>query len=101
MELDVDSLAACRGLLQQAVLASAVRTRGVPENELLVRDAGRELFAALLGADEVVGRYQASAALAADRRQGLQIVLRIDSPALAGLPWEAMFDQGAGAYVCR
>ena len=29
------------------------------------------------------------------------MVLRIDTPALAGLPWEAMYDQAAGAYVCR
>lgn len=28
-------------------------------------------------------------------------MLRIDAPELAGLPWEAMYDQGAGGYVCR
>ena len=29
------------------------------------------------------------------------MVLRIDDPVLAGLPWEAMYDQAAGGYVCR
>jgi CHAT domain len=35
------------------------------------------------------------------RGEGLRIVLRIDSPTLAGLPWEAMYDPEAQAYVCR
>jgi hypothetical protein len=101
VRLDVDSLLRRRGLLQQAVLASTVLTRGLTESERPVRDTGRKLFAALLGADEVAGRYQASAALSSERGQGLRVVLRIDTPALAGLPWEAMFDHSAGTYVCR
>ncbi len=100
-ELDADALLTRRGLLQ-AVLASAVPTRRVlPETEQLVREAGQALFAGLLGAGEVAGRYRASAAVAAERGEGLRVVLRIDDPALAGLPWEAMFDQATGAYVCR
>jgi hypothetical protein len=100
--LDADSLLARRGLLQQAVLASAVpRRRALPETEQPVREAGQMLFARLLGTGEVAGRYRAAAAVAADRGEGLRVVLRIDNPALAGLPWEAMYDQAAGAYVCR
>ena len=100
--LDVDALLARRGLLQQAVLASAVASRAVlPETEQPVREVGQVLFAGLLGTGEVAGRYRASAAVAALRGEGLRVVLRIDSPALAGLPWEAMYDQAAGAYVCR
>ena len=102
VELDADALLARRGLLQQAVLASAVPTRRVlPETEQPVREVGEVLFAGLLGADEVAGRYRAAAAVAAERGQGLRVVLRIDDPVLAGLPWEAMFDRAAGAYVCR
>ncbi len=102
VQLDAGALLARRGLLQQAVLASAVPSRRVlPETEQPVREAGELLFAALLGAGEVAGRYRAAAAVAAERGEGLRVVLRIDSPALAGLPWEAMFDQAAGAYVCR
>ena len=102
VELDAEGLLARRGLLQQAVLASAVPSRRVlPETEQPVREAGQVLFAGLLGAGEVAGRYRAAAAVAAVRGEGLRVVLRIDTPALAGLPWEAMYDQAAGAYVCR
>jgi hypothetical protein len=66
-----------------------------------VREAGELLFAGLLGTGEVAGRYRAAAAVAAERGEGLRVVLRIDTPVLAGLPWEAMFDQGTGVYVCR
>jgi len=102
VELDVDALLARRGLLQQAVLASAVSSRRVlPETERQIREVGELLFAGLLGAGEVAGQYRSAVAVAAERGQGLRVVLRIDSPALAGLPWEAMYDQTAGAYVCR
>ena len=102
VELDADSLLARREQLQQAVLASAVPSRSVlPETERLVREVGQVLFTGLLGTGEVAGRYRASAAIAAERGQGLRVVLRIDSPTLAGLPWEAMYDQATGAYVCR
>ena len=102
VQLDADSLLARRGLLQQAVLASAVSSRsGLPETEQPVREAGQVLFARLLGTGEVAGRYRAAAAVAALHGEGLRVVLRIDTPALAGLPWEAMYDQATGAYVCR
>ena len=102
VELDADSLLARRGLLQQAVLASAVSTRsGVPATEQPLREAGQMLFDRLLGTGEVAGRYRATAAVAAERGEGLRVALRIDTPALAGLPWEAMYDQATGAYVCR
>jgi hypothetical protein len=102
VRLDVDSLLARRRQLQEAVLASAVASRRVlPDTEQSIREVGQELFAALLGSGEVAGRYRAAEALAAERGQGLQVVLRIDTPALAGLPWEAMFDLAAGMYVCR
>jgi hypothetical protein len=61
VELDADSLLARRGLLQQAVLASAVpRRRVLPETEQPVREVGQVLFAGLLGTGEVAGRYRAS-----------------------------------------
>jgi CHAT domain len=102
VQLDADALLARRGQLQQAVLASAVPSRRLlPETEQPVREAGQALFAGLLGTGEVAGRYRAATAVAAERGEGLRVVLRIDTPALASLPWEAMFDQAAGAYVCR
>jgi hypothetical protein len=83
------------------VLASAVASRGVvAEAERPLREIGQALFAALLGSGDITGRYRASAALAAGQEQGLRVVLRIDTPALAGLPWEAMYDAVAGGCVC-
>jgi hypothetical protein len=102
VRLDAGALLARRGELQQAVLASAVATRrALPETERCVREAGQALFAALLGAGEVAGRYRASAAVAAERGEELRVVLRIEDPVLAGLPWEAMWDEAVGGYVCR
>src|SRR5580704_11172103 len=66
VELDPEELMARHSVLQQAVLASAVPVRRVlPETEQPVRDVGQILFAGLLGAGEIAGRYRAAAALAA------------------------------------
>ena len=100
--LDVEALLARREQLEQAVLASAVASRTIlSQTERPLREIGNMLFSALLGSGDVAGRYQASAALAAERGDGLRVVLRVDTPALAGLPWEAMYNTAAGGYVCR
>jgi hypothetical protein len=97
VSFDVEALLARREQLEHAVLASAVVSRAtLSQTERPVREVGQMLFSALLGSGEVAGRYRASAALAAERGQGLRVVLRIDNPALAGLPWEAMYDMAAG-----
>src|SRR5580698_1429574 len=99
---DADGVMAGRDLLEETVLASGVAARQVlSPAEQRVRDTGEALFGALLGTEPVSGRYQASEALAAGRGEKLRIVLRIDAPELAGLPWEAMYDASAGGYVCR
>lgn len=100
--LDVDALLAQRRQLQIAVLASttAIRT-ALPGTERPVREVGQALFTCLLGTGDVAGRYRAAAALAAERGQRLRVVLRTDTPALAALPWETMYDEVAGVYVCR
>ena len=69
--------------------------------ERQVREVGQALFTALLGTGEVAGRYRASVALAAERQQPLRVVLRIGTPMLACLPWEAMYDGSTRSYVCR
>jgi hypothetical protein len=83
-------------------LASSVPTRRLlDKHEQCVREVGQALFSTLLGVGEVAGRYRAAAAVAAGRGEGLRVVPRIDDPALAGLPWEAMYDTEVGTYVCR
>src|SRR5580658_931150 len=100
--LDADAVLAGRDDFERVLLASAVPARQVlTRAERMVRDTGQVLFRALLGSGAVAGRYEASVALAAQRGEKLRIVLRIDVPGLAGLPWEAMYDAGAGGYVGR
>ena len=68
VELDVDGLLAKRQRLQETVLASAVTSRRMlPRTEQLARKAGQALFAGLLGAGDIAGRYQAAAEAAAKR----------------------------------
>jgi sugar lactone lactonase YvrE len=98
--LDLETLLASQTQLEQTLLASSASLRR-PSPGGVVRDTGQALFAALLGAGEVAGRYRASAALAEERDESLRIALRIDAPELAGLPWEAMYDPSVDGYVCR
>jgi hypothetical protein len=89
--LDVGGLLLERAQFQQTLLVSGVSARLIlAPAERVLRDAGQALFTALLGTGDVAGRYRASAALADERGEELQIVLRIDAPELAGLPWEAV-----------
>jgi hypothetical protein len=99
--LDVESLLARRNQLARAVLKSGEGGRSALRQERLLREHGQVLFSALLGAEKVAGRYTASAALAAESEQGLTVVLRTETPTLASLPWEAMYDAATGGYVCR
>jgi WD40 repeat protein len=94
--LDADALLAQHPDLQRAVLMSSLATRGLSAEEERLRAAGRDLFRALLGTGELIGRYRA-----AERDDDLRIVLRVSDPVLAGLPWEAMYDDAVGGYVCR
>ncbi len=94
--LDLDSLTARRAELERAVLLSADQSRDVFAEQRTVRDIGQVLFGALLGTGDVAGRYRA-----AEREGDLLIVLRTHDPALAVLPWEAMYDEESGGYLCQ
>ncbi|MET8150792.1 CHAT domain-containing protein [Actinoplanes sp. NPDC049668] len=101
-DVDVEAMLAQRGPIQAALLASSAATRGrLTLVEKPVRDLGTDLFAALFSSPGVAGRYQASLAMARDRGEALRVVLRVNAPELAALPWEAMFDAEAGGYLCR
>lgn len=102
IQLASDRLLACRQELQQVLLASAVSRRGlVSHGERSVRDVGHELFTALFSSPGVSGRFRASCAVAEERGESLRMVLRVNAPELAALPWEAMYDSETAAYVCR
>jgi WD40 repeat protein len=99
--LDVGALLATRADLEKAVRFSSLGLPALQAAEAELRDVGRRLFAALLGTGEVAGRYRTATALADERRDPLRLVLRIADPALAALPWEAMYDEATAAYVSR
>jgi hypothetical protein len=90
------------GDFQQTLLASSVTTRILSSRgDRTVREVGRGLFDALFSQPRLAGVYRASCAVADEREQPLRMVLRLSAPELAALPWEAMFDQAVGRYVCR
>ena len=102
MRLDAAAVLDRRDQLQQALIASSADTRRLlPTSEAEVRSTGLELFDALLGQPAVLSCYRASAALAQERGDPLRIVLRLNTPELAALPWECMYDPGTGSYLCR
>ncbi len=66
----------------------------------MVRDVGQTLFDALFSG-RLYGRYAASLQEASRRDEPLRVVLRLRSPELAAVPWETMFDQETGEYICQ
>lgn len=83
-----------------AVLASSAKVRrGATSDEQPVRELGRLLYQALFTSD-VRGLLLATRQHA-DRDGGqLRIILRVNPPELAGLPWEFLFDSTDSEYLC-
>ena len=99
--LDLDRLLDRRTLVQASVLASSVATRRImSETEAAVQDVGVSLFESTFTGG-IRTAYRASAAVAAERGTGVRIVLRLDAPGLAALPWESLFDPETQTYLCR
>ncbi len=86
--------------LQIALLRSGGKHRKtlLPE-EQAIQDFGRTLFDALV-IGEVRSRYDMSQREAAQKDMGLRLKLRIQSPELAVLPWEFLYDFRQAEYVC-
>jgi hypothetical protein len=86
--------------LQNALLRSGGKRRTMPtKEEQVVQNFGQALFN-MLFAGEVRNRYAVSLREAAHQGKGLRLKLRIQSPELAVLPWEFMYDGGSAEYVC-
>jgi hypothetical protein len=86
--------------LQIALLMAAETRRRLPTpEEQPVRRFGQELFDALL-AGEIRSAYDISWRQAEAQGMGLRVKLRVQSPALAGLPWEFLYDPREGEYLC-
>jgi hypothetical protein len=86
--------------VQIALLRSGgLRRQMLSPEEQGVRDFGRLLFDALMR-DDVRSLYDRSQQQATEQERGLRLQLRIQAPELAALPWEFLFDERNGEYVC-
>lgn len=86
--------------LQIALLHSGGKRRRVTSpQEQAVQNFGTDLFNALI-VNEVRVRYDVSQELAEREEKGLKLILRIQEPELAALPWEFLYDPRKGEYVC-
>ncbi|BDX29898.1 hypothetical protein TUM20985_04450 [Mycobacterium antarcticum] len=99
MQLDPKAYVDSRDDLETAVLASAVSGRRLlSPGEQRLRTVGQQLFDALFSG--AVGEaYRASVDSANARNERLQVVLRLDVPGLAAIPWESMYDSQNGEYI--
>jgi hypothetical protein len=100
MQLDAGAYLGALEDLETVVLASAAAGRRIlSPGEQRLRDVGRQLFDALFSG-AVHEAYRASVSAADQRGERLQVVLRLDVPELAAIPWEAMFDTENDQYIC-
>ena len=87
--------------LQARVLASAAASRSawVPELEQPLRQVGQALFEAVF--QPSVGALFLSSRNGVEKAGGrLRIVLQLQPPKLAKLPWELLFSDSYGGYLC-
>lgn len=86
--------------LQLALLSGASRRRRlVPEHERAVQEFGQELFETVFSG-EVRSLLERSRQQAMLQDDDLRIQLRFESPELASLPWEFLYDPGTAEYLC-
>ncbi|MCI0691139.1 SUMF1/EgtB/PvdO family nonheme iron enzyme [candidate division KSB1 bacterium] len=86
--------------LQIALLRSGGKRRSfLSPEEQMVQEFGQALFNSLL-VGELRSRYDVSQREAAQKGLGLRFKLRIQSPELAALPWEFLYDARQAEYVC-
>jgi WD40 repeat protein len=99
MSLPTHALNILAARISDAVLISAAAVRRpTAAGEQPVRELGMLLFDALFS-DQVRGLLIAAKHSAADG-ETLRLVLRVDPPELAVLPWEFLFDRGEDDYLC-
>lgn len=78
--------------LQNVLLRSGGKRRlALSQDELTVREFGKNLFDAVL-VEDVRSLFYESRRMASQQDAGLRIRMRITSPSLAALPWEFLYD---------
>lgn len=103
--LDGEALVALRARLESvelSVLSSSAqvlrRRAGSHTLERSVREFGESLYGAVLR-NGVRDAFQQARGIAKHRKQPLRVELRIDSPTLAALPWEFLYDRSNDDYL--
>jgi len=92
--------------LENAVLKGrGYRGGPITSEEKVLREFGSDVFRAVFRDSEAIAaKFTGSIAIAQNATRGLRLVLRVDSPELAMLPWEYMFDtalrNAEGDYLC-
>jgi hypothetical protein len=92
--------------LENAVLkARGYRHGPLTSEEAIVREFGADLFAAVFRTDAIASHFEKSLNLVqAAQDRGLRLLLRVEPPELAMLPWEYMFDNSQRDddfnYIC-
>ncbi|MGA5508994.1 CHAT domain-containing protein [Streptomyces umbrinus] len=81
------------------VASSALVRRALADGEAPVRELGRTLFDALLDGPGA-GLLRAARNRAALQGGQVRLVLRVQAPELARLPWEFLYDTSEGDYLC-
>lgn len=95
---DDQALRAQLEALEVALLRSRAKSRRVvSREEQTVEGFGRALFGALIG--KVSDLYKLSHQQAGEDK-GLRVVLHINDPRLAAVPWEFLYDPEQREYVC-
>jgi formylglycine-generating enzyme required for sulfatase activity len=86
--------------LEIALLRSGGTRRSVPgENEQTVQEFGASLYRFLFP-DRVHSLFLSALREAGQKDQGVRIKLRFTTPELASLPWEFLYDDSQGQYIC-
>jgi hypothetical protein len=76
------------------------RTRQIcAEDEQPVKELGKELFDTIFPG-EVGIRYDVSRQMARQEDMGLRLRLHLDAPEWVALPWEFLYDERQGDYIC-
>ena len=85
--------------IRDAVLASSAHVRRIPTlQERPVQEFGSALFEAIM-TDDVRVLFGASYQRAREQESDLRLVLKVQPPELARLPWEFLFDAGREEYL--
>ncbi len=87
--------------LQIALLKSGSTRRDImpPEEKASIEDFGKVLFGTLFP-EEIRSCYRLSRQQAKQEGKGLRLRLRIEAPELASMPWEYLYDESEGDFVC-